>query len=288
MNAQSKKIFLSGWEVIFNGDEDCQRFLTTQVVNEAYALEEYSAIELIFENDKLVKAFDYEDGEKLERELTPDEIGMPYQELKPHTIYDISRVEEGHSYLGGEVPTQLTIPTFEIVAPFQYLGMFSPKDSAFDWLPFDLHLLAPTYSGFDKFFMDYSDPLNPVPYHKDDIKNLDNSDSEELKVDSKIIYNKSFIKTTKVNSSVNSYAHTGVPNWIQYPHTPSCPRTGKTMKFLCQITSDTGIETKFTNVKCKNDFLQGYYETMNFWGDGDIYIFFDPESKVACYIIQNT
>lgn len=96
MNAQIKKIFLSGWEVTFNGDEDCQKFLRTQVVNEAYALEEYSAIELIFENDKLIQAFDYDYGEKLERELMPEEIGMPYQELKPHTIHDITQIGRAH------------------------------------------------------------------------------------------------------------------------------------------------------------------------------------------------
>lgn len=288
MDAQGKKIFLSGWEVIFNEDKDCQRFLETQVVNEASALEEYSAIALIFENDKLVKAFDFEEGDKMERELTPSEIGMPYQELTPHTFFDISTAENGHSYLGGDVPDQLTLPNQEIISPFQYLGLLSPKDEAFSWLPFELHLVAPTYSGFNMFFMDCSDPLSPVPYNDDELKKLDNSDSDELKIDSKIIYNKHFIKMQKVNSSVDSYAHTGVPNWIQYPDIPTCPKTGNTMKFLCQISSDTGIETKYTNVKCKNDFLQGYYETMNFWGDGDMYIFFDSESKVACFIIQNT
>jgi len=288
MNSQTKTIFLSGWEVVFNGDEDCQKFLSTQVVNEVTAMKESSAIELIFQNNKLVKTFEYEEGEKQLRALDPVEVGFPYQQLIPHTIYDIVRAEEGVSYLGGDAPDFFKIPTYDFVLPFQYLGMFSPKDPAFNWLPFDLHLAAPIYSNFQFFFMDYSNPLEPKPHHQMDLSKMNNAYEEELKADSKIIFKKSFIKTEIVDSSIDSYAFAGVPNWIQYPDITSCPKSGKTMRFLCQITSDTGIETKFTNVKSESKFIQDYFHRLNFWGDGDIFIFFEPESKMVCYLIQNT
>ena len=58
------------------------------------------------------------------------------------------------------------------------------------------------------------------------------------------------------------------------------------MKFVIQING--GLEAEKTNVNPKDEFYRHYYENMNFWGDGDLYFFYEPESKVGCYFIQNT
>jgi hypothetical protein len=58
------------------------------------------------------------------------------------------------------------------------------------------------------------------------------------------------------------------------------------MKFLCQLNG--GVTAKRTNVEPKNESYIQYYEELNFWGDGDLFVFFEPTSKVACYFIQNT
>lgn len=60
------------------------------------------------------------------------------------------------------------------------------------------------------------------------------------------------------------------------------------MKFLCQLTSNSGVETEKTTINPKDDWYKKYFDNMNFWGDGDLYIFFEPESKIACFLIQNT
>lgn len=61
------------------------------------------------------------------------------------------------------------------------------------------------------------------------------------------------------------------------------------MKLLCQLTYDgIDIKTKRTNIQPKDEWYKQYFEKMNFWGDGDLYIFFEPESKIMCFIIQHT
>lgn len=281
-----KHIYLAGWEAEFNGDEDCQRFLETQVIDKQTAHTIWSSIELVFKDNKLDRAYDYEEGQKTERKLNESEIGFEYVDLTPHQIFEFNKTRSSQSYLGGEAPPGFTIPTFDFNAPFQYLGKFSKSDAPFAWLPFDLHIVAPIYLNFDKLYIDYSDPMNPKVIDVEKLREIDTS-YDELKPDSEIVFKKAYIAGKKSNNYTYGVAHTGVPSWIQYPDIPTCPKSQKTMRFLCQMTSDI-IDTERTNIQPENEWNKQYFENMNFWGDGDLYIFFDPESKVVCFIIQNT
>ncbi len=61
------------------------------------------------------------------------------------------------------------------------------------------------------------------------------------------------------------------------------------MKFLCQLKSEAGILVNETNIDHTIDLYDtNYFEEMNFWGDVDLFVFFHPGSKIACYFIQNT
>ncbi len=282
-----KHIYLAGWEAQFNGNAQCQKFMTTQVVDKATALDVWSSIELVFENDKLVKAYDYDEGMRTVRKLDTSEIGMPFQVLEPHRINVITRAKRSNSYLGGELPEDFTLPKFDFVAPFQYLGKLSKDDEVFDWLPFDLHLVAPIYLNIYEFYVDYSDPMAPKVLDVEGLRNTDNS-YDDLKADSEIVYEQVYITTRPSTNFGLDMGHTGVPSWIQYPEIPTCPKSNNTMRFVMQLSSSDVVKTKRTNIKVTDDWYQQYFDTMNFWGDGDLYIFFDPESKVACFIIQNT
>ena len=281
-----KTIYLAGWEAEFNGDEQCQKFLETQVIDKKTANIIWSSIELVFKDDKLIRAFDFDEGNKTIRELNERELSFNFVDLKPNQLYQLHASSTSKSYLGGEPPAEFTIPKFEFNAPFQYLGKFSKSDDFFSWLPFDLHLVAPIYLNFDKLYVDYSDPMNPKVINLEELKETDNS-YDDLKPDSEIVFKKVHFKGKKANDFGYGMGHTGVPSWIQYPEIPSSPKNNKTMKFLCELRSDIGVETKRTNVKPKEDWYKQYFEHLNFWGDGDLYIFFEPESKVACFIIQN-
>jgi hypothetical protein len=83
-------------------------------------------------------------------------------------------------------------------------------------------------------------------------------------------------------------AHSGIPEWIQYPYFPRCPKTNKILRFVCQLKSFGGVMVEETNAVFKDKHYKSYFNKLNFWSDGDLFVFFEPESKVACYFIQNT
>ena len=284
---KKKSLFLAGWEVIFNGDEKCENFLVTQAVDEKTAKTIWSSIELVFENGMLSKAYNYEEGEKSERPLEKDEIGLSFREVKENTLYCFIESEDGVHQLGGNLPNDFTMPEANTKVPFQYLGFFSNEDQAFDWLPFKLHLTCPIFLNFNKIFLDYTNPYSPIIINQKEFEKLDCS-YQELNSESKIVFKPVPFDTVISNEFDFGLGHTGVPSWIQYPDIPRCPKTNKIMKFLCQLKSDAGVEVLESNIVPSSDFMKSYFKQMNFWGDGDLYIFFEPTALTACYMIQNT
>jgi len=280
-----KRIYLAGFEVHFNGSPQCQNFIATQATNRETVERIPNGIELVFENDMLVKAYDYDEGSKQERHLEADEIGFPYTEVTPHRILQLAESSTGVHQLGGEIPNGVNFPDNDCVVPFQYLGHISHEAKAFSWLPFTIHLMCPIYLNIGNVFLDYSNPAKPVIINRADVERADTSYEDDLNKDSAIVFealNFNFEDATEFPGSV----HAGIPNWIQYPAIPVCPKSGKRMTFLCQLYGGVGVER--TNVKAHNEYYSRYYEEMNFWGDGELFVFFEPTSKVACYFIQNT
>jgi hypothetical protein len=286
-NKKEKTLYLAGWETNFNGDEQCINFFKTQVVDKATAFTVYSGIELVFKNDILVQAYDIEEGAKTVRELKPEELNFKYPEVKTNQIYRLVKTSNSNSYLGGKPTEDLTIPKFEFNAPFQYIGKFSKDDEAFNWLPFDLHVVAPIYLNIEPLFIDYSDPNNPKVLDEEGLASTDNS-YDDLKPDSEIVFKKVSFKATKSSDFDGELGHTSVPNWIQYPEIPTSPKNNKTMRLVCQLQSNVGVMTDYSNVNPEDEWFKQYFEQMNFWGDGDLFVFFEPESKVLCVMIQNT
>jgi hypothetical protein len=274
------RIYLAGWDVHLNGDRNCEDFIATQITTKETVEKLYSGIELVFEDNKLVKAFDYDEGKKKERHLSDDEIGLPYKAFPLNYIYQFEEDNRGKHQLGGEVPKGFTLPKCNSVVPFQYLGYISNEDDIFNWLPFKIHLACPIYLNVMNVFVDYSDPMNPTVINREEVEEADTS-HDELDKDSEIVFddaNFSFVKAEKFSPLGNA----GIPNWIQASDIPTCPKSGKLMKFLCQLNG--GVPVKRSNV----DDPSNYFDTMEFWGDGDLFVFFEPTSKVACYFIQNT
>lgn len=282
-----ERIYLAGWEARFNGDSQCEKFIRTQGVDSKTAKTIWSSIELVFENKKLVHIYEYDEGLKSEREIEPSEQGFQFVDILQHRIFQLQAAPESQSYIGGEAPSELKIPSFDFNAPFQYLGLFSNKEEVFSWLPFDLHLIAPLYSNFDKLYIDYTDPMKPIVLNEDELQR-GGSSYEDLKPNSEIVFSKVSIKGVASFDYGDGVGHTGVPNWIQYPDIPACPKSKRTMRFLCQLHDENGVSVQRTTVTPKEEFYQRYFSRLNFWGDGDLYIFFEPDSKVACLLIQHT
>jgi hypothetical protein len=286
--AAAKTQFLAGWEVTFDNGDTCERFMQTQGIDEKTATTIWSAIKLSYAGEKLVAAEDYREGEPSPREMTADEWNLPYREIPVHPIHALMPAPAGAHRLGGDIPHGFTIPKdAQVPVSFQYLGYIDPKDPVFSWLPFTLHLTCPIFLNFEKVFLDYSDPLAPIVLNGDELADTDSS-FDELSQDSVIIYESLAFDTQPAIGYGDGIGHSGVPSWIQWPDIPRCPKTNKIMRFLCQFNMNVQVKASYHNVTPSEDYHLPYFEQMNFWSDGDLFIFFEPDSKTCCYIIQNT
>lgn len=270
-DSSMKVIYLIGWEVFLNGDQDCTNFIATQITNKSTFERASQGLELIFKEDKLSFVNEYYDGEKVERPLKKEEIGLDYCPYPENKILNLVESANGPHQLGGEIPNDFALPENKCKVPFQYLGFIDKHDPNFNWLPFRFHLIFPIYLNVGKVFLDYSNPNKTVLINREEVERADTY-YEELNEESKISFPKEQVVFTE-DLEFEGTCHAGIPNWIQAPDIPLCPITGNRMRFLCQLNGGMGALP---------------FEEMNFWGDGDLFVFFEPGSKIACYFIQNT
>lgn len=281
----TKSIFILGWDGVYDGSQECISLIKNLAVDRRTAIPSVASTELIFVNDKLYSAVQYSYGLPSKRQLSDEEIGMQYIDIEPNRLQGLGLVEESNSYLGGS-GGDLTIPSINNY-PLQYVGKLSNKDSIFNWLPFDLHLVAPLYLDFDKLFVDYSDPLKPQILNSSELEKASSS-FENLTNNLSIEYIKSPIGITAINHYGENEGTIGIPEFLQHPLLPLSPGTKRPMKFLCQISSNKAVTATHNIRQFEKKWESQYFDYLNFWGDGILYVFFDPESKVACYFIQNT
>lgn len=280
-----KSIFLAGSSVRLNGNEECINYIAAQITTKNIVVSLESGIELVFENEKLIEAFDYEDGDKYMRPLLADEKGLTYPTLTPNRIFQLVQNNNGLHQIGGEIPDDFQLPNNNGIIPFQYIGYINDKDPYFDWLPFKIHLACPIYLDVEKVFVNYSIPSKPIIINRKEVELASSAYDEDLDKNSEIVFEEMKVNFVE-DLTLSKFGHAGIPIWKQYPKIPSCPQTGKSMRFLCQL--NRGTKTKRTNVIPKDDWDKEYYEELNFWGDGSLFVFFEPTSKIACYLIQNT
>ncbi|OUJ74124.1 hypothetical protein [Hymenobacter crusticola] len=206
--------------------------------------------------------------------------------------FEFVQDNQGLHQLGGDIPFNFKIPENEFLGGFQYLGFINNMDIAFNWLLFPLHLICPIFTDFEYLFLDYENPMAPRLIHPLNTAEISTA-YNELTKDSYIIYNeKNFsLKSFKGINGDNEFevvAIAGKPSWTQSSKAPTCPKSQKKMKFVCQLMSNGPLKAKEKNVTGHNDYYEELFTNLNFWCDGDLKVFFEPTSKVACYFIQNT
>jgi hypothetical protein len=207
-------------------------------------------------------------------------------------LYKFDFDESGKHKLGGEIPSNFILPKNEFKSNFQYIGLINNSDEIFNWLPFSLNLICPIYLDFEQIYLDYENPNEPKLVYPNNTSEI-GSAYDTLDINSKIIFEeKSFglieFEGVTEDNEFDIVGIAGKPNWTQEENIPKCPKTNKEMKFVCQITSWSELKTKFTNVICESNYEREQFEKLNFWCDGDLYIYIQPESKTVCYFIQNT
>mgnify|MGYP005748049069 FL=1 len=286
-----QKIYLAGSEVRLNGDERCYNFLNTQAISGTLAKSSVDALELVFENGKLIQKFKWQYEDRDQIDIKEDEVNFTYIPAPIHDFFALQKAKNGDSFLGGEVPEGFQLPRLKACPSFQYIGTLSPKTEGLGWLSFDFHMVAPIHGSFLQLFLDYSDPMCPQIWGSESYLNSDYEDNY-VKFDTELIFEKQFLKAKKLKKMPDFFeenpGYLGVPHWIQNPHILNCPKTGEMMKFVAQFGMGVDIKLKRTNIEIPKE---GYYAQhltkMSFWGDGDLYVFLNPNSKMACFIIQH-
>jgi len=205
------------------------------------------------------------------------------------------RDEKGKHQFGGDVPNDFHIPENNFLGGFQYLGTISKEDQHLHWLPFDLNLICPIFTDFDALYLDYTDSNKPLIIYPEDSENI-TSAYDEITRQSKIIYEQKRYSTQwfeGINDD-NEFEIFGItgkpqPNFDDEPvFYPSCPKSGKKMKFVAQLYGNKHIKYQSKNFKSSDDYYERLFQFMNFWGDGSLLIFIEPSSKVVYYSISNT
>lgn len=190
-----------------------------------------------------------------------------------------------YSYLGGSQPSDLLLPVTGEEAPFIYLGRVSNKDLDFKWLPFSIDLTAPIFLSLDEVYIDYTDPQKPIPLHPDILNQAENqfphTDQHTL-----IEYQQKSISFSR-DFEKEPIGFINQPVWVQHPNFPTCPVSNESMRFVCQLRTNRELKTVSSNIS-EEGLKTRYYDHMDFWSYGDLFVFIHPTSRIACYIIQNT
>lgn len=282
-----QEIYLKDWHKIpFNGNQEYEKFVKTQITDKETLENSFNGYKLIFENGKLIKIFDYEDGEYTEKELSENEIGLKLPKYGLNKFYKIVEDELGFHQLGGEVPEGFQIPENDCIVPFQYLGYFDNKDKNFDWIKFRLHLICPIFLNIGMVYIDYTNPNKPVIINRKEVEKADTAYDDDLNKSSEIVFNSIKFSVTEAKTDTSSIGYCGIPEWIQHPQIPLCPKSNKIMKFVCQL--EGGVTANRTNVNPKRESWRDFYEVLNFWCGGKLFVFLEPDTKVACYFMQCT
>jgi len=200
--------------------------------------------------------------------------------------------DKGLHHLGGDIPKEFIIPDNDFLGGFQYLGLINNVDKYFEWLPFPIHLICPIFTDFDYIYLDYDIPSQPKLIYPSNSA-LVTSAYDEVTKESYVIYNKACFSLTPFDginddNEFEVVAIAGNPHWTQSAESPTCPKSNKKMEFVCQLMSNGPITCKEKNFKGQSDYYEELFTKLNFWCDGDLKVFFEPTSKIACLFIQNT
>lgn len=203
--------------------------------------------------------------------------------------YELVRDAAGPHQIGGEKPADFTVPENEFTAGFQYLGYIDNADALFAWLPFRVQLICPIYLDIDAVHLDYTEPNRPRIIHPQDTAAVGTA-YDDLGPDSAVVFEAVKV-SAQPSTEIDEWSClglTGAPDWLQDADIPVCPKSGNPMRFLCQLMSFGGVKTAYTNVQAADAYMQQYFEKLNFWCDGNLYVFIEPDSRVVYYSMQNT
>jgi hypothetical protein len=265
------------------------------------------AIEIQYDADEQVTAVvRWEDGEAVTDPA--DVILKDWQGIighaftRPDTVNVLQEFfPEEASYMphrvGGKPPDQLKIPQTRNPAGLQYVATLSPKGGVLPGWDHPLHVLTPLFlQYFPRLDLDYTDPMAPVIVNQDQFEDsveLFGCDYSKIKAPSAVRYRaQRFFASPKkpVEGWVRDdvIGGCGVPARVQYPNIPLCPKSGQPMQFIAQLESPDWLDVIGKPFKKIDNFHEDNFSVLNFWGDGVLYIFGAPDTRIVTTFIQNS
>lgn len=285
---QEKRVFLACSSELFDGfNDNINNIIEFQQIRKSDVNNFDSVVELVFKGDIITHIIDFHDGDIFELKVEDGEYGLKLSNANPLKSYLLLEDISGVHKLGGKLPSDFKLPTSDERLMFQYIGLISSLDEEFSWLTNDFHLIYPIYQTLGYLFLDYSDSLSPRIFG-------DNYEMESIFPESLKIKNLEYEEirlnlTSKPKNYKNSgeqitiYGRTGVAEFNPYFDFPLCPKTGKRMKFLCQIYG--GVKVKIAEIEGVEGY-EKYFRGLEFGDMADLFVFFEPDSKIACYFCQ--
>jgi len=208
--------------------------------------------------------------------------------FKANKQFELQADPDGKSRLGGNVPDGFSPATTGKPNDTQYIGTLSPKD--FPTLPFHLHLSVPIFDEFSTLFLDYSDPMAPL------IANPPQIEEEYIQSVNGVVEgarqacweNIPFcLVPTPRWLDEPDLGVAGVPAFTQGPDIPKSPKTGKLMQFLCQFSSLQAPKLVRSSIG-QVEYEDYFKDDMSFFGDGSVFLFWEAETKLMAFVMQNT
>jgi hypothetical protein len=201
--------------------------------------------------------------------------------------------------LGGSVPKGFKIPETRNPVGLQYIATLTPNGPFLPFLTHPLHVVYPLFvkGHFFRLSLDYSDPMAPVFVDQDgfeDAIRLHDLDYSGLKNPSGITYGADaldVVLATPYDYDTHVFdklGRSGTPAWINSPRVVECPKSGKPMEFVVQFESTDWLLTSMAPFDGMDPDIVDRFETLNFWDDGVLYVFYAPETKIMTAFIETT
>lgn len=292
-----KSRFIAGDLYDLESPEELKKILLTQGIDKSsynFFKKERSVTELIIENEKIIQikrhANLYDNNGKFIKDIEKEDVSvkLPITNWKDESLFFLSKSIIGNHKIGGKSPIDYYSPEHEnLKFPFIFIGTLDTNDDNFNWINLPSFNISYPINQFNLgIFIDYSDfkkpeILNPETfedsYSIESKKHLGNLIFQEQKY-----FVLDQIEYEEYEKNAGNYNLCGIPIWLQTPEIPICPKTGEVMKFVCMINSDKDIlidkRIGFENLEIS--------EYLSFGDDGNLYVFYNPNSKVMHLNVQ--
>lgn len=284
--------FFIGQEYDMTDSEKLHKILSETRIDESTAENLESAMKLVYQNGILSEMYSIEEGHYTDEEINFTDKILTYRDYPMRKFMTLAFDEHGMHQIGGSPPLDFQFPENNTITPYVYLGYLNNRDEILEWLPIEfLHLVCPIYSDMGELFLDYSSPMAPKLIRSGS-QNIIGTAYEGLTPENTVEFLAYKASSKKHNLEIfyngDILGYVGVPTFVQEDYIPKCPISGREMQFLIQLESNSKVKLAKTDIHLKTESYRKYFETLDFWGAGTLYIFIQPETKVVALYIQNT